>query len=122
MDCRLTFISMIFACPFHVIINCDSTDVDLRDILSDTLMPISILHINKSNRNISFDTIFDAQLSGSNFIADADSALKLMQFHRHMIQNYKCRNFLAKQILANVAPLSLHDRLGIANTDLNGKQ
>lgn len=89
--------------------------IDLDDILNEKLMPMSFLYNGEDSDN-EMSTVKSDQtklfpIANSN--ADYDSAIQLMQFHRKMIQNYKCNNYIAKQILADIAPHTLHHRLGM---------
>lgn len=91
--------------------------IDVNDILSEKLMPLSLLYFKEStnNRNVSTEPVTsDKQLFRLNSTSDFNSAFDLMQFHRKMIQNYKCNNYIAKQILSDIAPLTLQNRLGMA--------
>ncbi|XP_031631439.1 uncharacterized protein LOC116345865 [Contarinia nasturtii] len=91
--------------------------IDLDDILNDKFMPMSILY-DKGTINADGMSIVKSdqkQVFPISSNADFDSAIHLMQFHRKMIQNYKCNNYIAKQILADIAPHTLHNRLGIAH-------
>lgn len=91
--------------------------IDVNDILSEKLMPLSLLYFKEStnSRNVSTEPVTsDKQLFRLNSTSDFNSAFDLMQFHRKMIQNYKCNNYIAKQILSDIAPLTLHNRLGMA--------
>lgn len=113
--------SFIFTRQSNAIINRDLL-FDLKDILSEKLMPMSILQIKRPNDDTAVDTIPSRIMFEPASFVNIDSALRLMQFHRDMIQNFKCKNYLAKNILIDVAPFALQDRLGIANTDSNGKK
>lgn len=105
------------------ILNQDLMSINVNDILSEKLMPLSFLYVRESNNR---NTISENQTNGKplhefNSRADFGSALNLMQFHRKMIQNYKCNNYIAKQILTDIAPISINNRLGVASDNLTGK-
>lgn len=103
------------------IMNRDSMAIDVNDILSEKLMPMSILYLEGTTKN-SNDTIDEANFLNnitsnlrSSFVGDIDSAISLMNFHRKMIHNYKCSRYLAKQILMDVAPYKLQNRIGMSS-------
>lgn len=114
---RIIGIVLYLAGQSVAIINRDLMAIDVNDILSEKLMPLSLLYLKESNHNnnVSSGTNSDKQLFHSDSMSDFNSAFDLMQFHRKMIQNYKCNNYIAKQILNDIAPLTLHNRLGMAS-------
>lgn len=100
------------------IMNRDLMSIDLNDILNEKLMPMSVLYVKGSHNsdNLSIQKNNENQLiHPSHSHADFGSAFHLMQFHRKMIQNYQCNNYIAKQILTDIAPHTIHNRLGIAD-------
>lgn len=105
------------------ITNRDLMAIDVNDILSEKLMPLSLFYIKDStnSKNTSNESNSDKQLFRFDSMADFNSAFDLMQFHRKMIQNYKCNNYIAKQILTDIAPLTLNNRLGMA-LNASGKE
>lgn len=106
----------VFAKQSVAIVNQDLMAIDLNDILSEKLMPMSVFHMTGSSNSdiMSMDKNRDYQLFHTNSPADFNSAFNLMQFHRKMIQNYKCNNYIAKQILTDIAPHTIQNRMGIA--------
>lgn len=108
---------LVFAKQSVTIMNRDALmSIDLNDILNEKLMPMSVLYVKGSHNsdNLSIPKNDEKQLIQAISHADFDSAFHLMQFHRKMIQNYKCNNYIAKQILADIAPRTVQNRLGIA--------
>lgn len=101
------------------IVNRDLMAIDINDILSEKLMPLSLIYVKESaehgpkNANRALYPL-------SYSLADFNSAFHLMQFHRKMIQNFKCNKYIARQILTDIAPHTLHNRLGIASINLTG--
>lgn len=121
MDRNLIIVSflLVFTKQLVSILSRDLMGIDLNDIFNEKLMPMSVLYVKDS---------YDSDVNGAkqsiyqNSHADFNSAFHLMQFHRKMIQNYKCNNYIAKQILADIAPQNtIHNRLGIANNHSSGK-
>lgn len=113
---------LIFAKQSVTIMNRDSLmSIDLNDILNEKLMPMSVLYIKGNSDNLSIQKNGEKQFIQPISHADFDSAFHLMQFHRKMIQNYKCNNYIAKQILADIAPRNVQNRLGIAE-NVSGKK
>lgn len=106
------------------IVNRDLMAIDINDILSEKLMPLSLIYVKDApdkHSPLDFNGANNQQLNRLNSLADFSSALTLMQFHRKMIQNYKCNNYIARQILTDIAPHTLQNRLGIADINSTGK-
>lgn len=110
----ISFLLLILAKHCMAIINRDLMAIDLDDILNEKLMPMSIFKMTENSDNAPIDESGVNDIFQSNTRADFKSAYDLMQFHRRMIQNYKCNNYIAKQILFDIAPHTLNNRLGIA--------
>lgn len=122
MDRNLIIVSflLVFTKQSVTILNRDLIGIDLNDIFNEKLMPMSVLYV-KDSYNSDVDDVKQSIYQNSH--ADFNSAFHLMQFHRKMIQNYQCNNYIAKQILADIAPHStIHNRLGIAKNRSSGKQ
>lgn len=83
---------------------------DLDDILSDKLMPLTLMQskdfkpnfFNMSQKPLDVVEFYDASL---------DQAMSSMGFHRTMINNFLCSKFVAEKILDEIRPSS---RLGVA--------
>lgn len=103
----------------HAIMNQDLS-FDLKDILSGSLMPMSIINIKNSGENARIDRMSSRNMFRPAIVSDFNSAFKLMQYHRDMIKNFKCKKYIAHNILQDIAPLAFKNRLGIANTNSNG--
>lgn len=114
--CQIISVFWLFFGHSVAILNRDLMAIDVNDVLSEKLMPITFLSLQTSskNRNVSADRNGELQLFQTDSFADFDSAYNLMKFHRKMIQNYKCNNYIAKQILSDIVPIKLHNRLGTA--------
>lgn len=87
--------------------------IDINDILNVDLMPFSLLLVQgpKNNtNNTSFDDILMREsrdgLDGIDLLHEdngsLDKAFHTMGYHRKMINEYLCSNFLADQILSEV--------------------
>lgn len=100
------------------ILNGNWIGIDVNDILSEKLMPMSILYARDTGQtrpmNVSIVENSEYDMPWTKSQSDLNSALHLMQFHRQMIQNYQCNNYIAKQIFAALAPINLNHRLGTA--------
>lgn len=105
------------------IVNRDLMAIDVNDILSEKLMPLSLIYVRESSVKHKPPDRMGARnqtLNHLNSPTDFNSAFNLMQFHRKMIQTYKCNKYIARQILTDIAPHTLHNRLGMANTNSTG--
>lgn len=113
---RVFSVFLVFVSNAGAILNRDLMAIDVNDVLSEKLMPLSFFSLQDFNidKNVSNGKISGLQLFRPDSFADFNSAFNLMQFHRKMIQNYKCNNYIAKQILKDIVPLKLFDRLGTA--------
>lgn len=107
------------------IVNRDLMAIDVNDILSEKLMPLSLIYVKEySDKHEPSDRLSannNQALGHLNSFADFNSAFNLMQFHRKMIQNFNCNKYVARQILTDIAPFKLHNRLGIASINSTGK-
>lgn len=89
-----------------------SFSIDINDILNEDFMPFSLLLVQgpKNNSNDSFDDNFMREsrdgVDRVNLLHEdngsLDKAFHTMGFHRKMINEYLCSNFLADQILTEV--------------------
>lgn len=117
-------LSMVFFNRTVCILNRDLMAIDVNDILSEKLMPLSLIYVKESaakHKSPHRTNASNHTLNHSNSFADFNSAFNLMQFHRKMIQKYKCNKYIARQILTDIAPHTLHNRLGMANINSTGK-
>lgn len=86
--------------------------IDINDILNEDLMPFSLLLVQgpKNNSNNSFEESFMKMAredpDGVDLLHEdngsLDKAFHTMGFHRKMMNEYLCSNFLADQILSEV--------------------
>ncbi|XP_050300185.1 uncharacterized protein LOC126738755 [Anthonomus grandis grandis] len=88
--------------------------VNLNDILSPKWMPATVFdkvvprtHDYQDLNGTVNDFDKEATLDGS-----IEQAMKTMSFHRSMINQYLCRNYVANQIVAEVSKKSFHKRMG----------
>ncbi|GBP21295.1 hypothetical protein EVAR_11690_1 [Eumeta japonica] len=84
-------------------------EFDLNDILRPDLMPTRFIVGEESEetaRNTS-DKFASSPINGS-----IDAALSTMAFHRKMMHEYQCRNFIAEQILEELDGPKLQRRIG----------
>lgn len=94
--------------------------LDVDDILSDKLMPVSLMLLEQSDksdlRNLSVRSLDDEFqcVTKERIIAEDGTfgnAFNSMGYHRKMINNFLCSKFVAEKILDEIQPKS---RLGIA--------
>ncbi|KAM3967364.1 uncharacterized protein ACR2FA_011711 [Aphomia sociella] len=85
-------------------------ELNVNDILRNDLMPtyfMSGAENQDPNVNISTAEVHDATINGS-----IDAALSTLSFHRQMMNEYHCRNYVAEQILEEMGKNVLQSRLG----------
>lgn len=98
---------------------------DMEDILSDKLMPVSLMLFEASDtsdlQNSSQKTLDDEfqcvtkdQINGKD--GTFTNAFSSMGFHRKMINNFLCSQFVAEKILDEIRPKGMKNRLGVAKT------
>lgn len=106
-------------------INCRMQEFsfDVNDILSDKLMPVSLMLIEKGEKsdfhNSSKRSLDDEfQCATKDKINGEDgtftNAFSSMGFHRKMINNFLCSKFVAEKILDDIQPKGMKNRLGVA--------
>ncbi|XP_037027671.1 uncharacterized protein LOC119068245 [Bradysia coprophila] len=99
----------------------DNSVIDLNDILSEKLMPASLFFMETNLPEQKFQSEFrtldnDTGTFESSYDGTFNNAYSTMGFHRKMMKEYLCSNFLAEQILSEVAPTHFQSRLGFAAT------
>lgn len=96
---------------------------DVDDILSDKLMPVSLMLIeegaksqmkNLSQRSLDkeFQCATKDKINGED--GTFTNAFSSMGFHRKMINNFLCSKFVAEKILEDIQPRRMKNRLGVA--------
>ncbi|XP_023952922.2 uncharacterized protein LOC112056688 [Bicyclus anynana] len=83
-------------------------EFNVNDILRTDLMPTFFM-IDEVKQNVS-DTSINKQMPYVN--GSIDSALSTLDFHRKMMNEYQCRNYLAEQILGEMGKSVLQNRVG----------
>lgn len=97
---------------------------DVNDILSDKLMPVSLMLLEGGDRNdlqnlsqTTLDNEFECatknKINGDE--GTFTNAFSSMGFHRKMINNFLCSKFIAEKILDDIQPVKgMKNRLGVA--------
>jgi hypothetical protein len=98
--------------------------LNFDDILNENLMPAALMMIEVPEsvaavRNISTCSEGDESVCVTREkIKDDDggfpNALHAMRYHRKMINEFLCSNFVAEQILEDIQPTLMKSRLGVA--------
>ncbi|CAD0197509.1 unnamed protein product [Chrysodeixis includens] len=84
------------------------SELNVNDILRSDLMPTYFM---VEGENIGTNsTVLDAV--GPPVNGSIDAALSTLAFHRKMMNEYQCRNYIAEQILEEMGKNVLQDRLG----------
>ncbi|XP_034830045.1 uncharacterized protein [Maniola hyperantus] len=84
-------------------------ELNINDILRTDLMPTFFMIDEDNKQNVS-DTSTSKQMSSVN--GSIDAALSTLNFHRKMMNEYQCRNYLAEQILNEMGKSVLNNRVG----------
>ncbi|XP_048479081.1 uncharacterized protein LOC119690419 [Plutella xylostella] len=90
------------------------SDLNVNDILRMDLMPTYFIQeINEDGRtNVSDVVKEDHNNMFPSVNGSIDAALSTLSFHRKMMNEYQCRNFVAEQILEEMGKPALQDRMG----------
>ncbi|XP_021202279.3 uncharacterized protein LOC110384856 [Bombyx mori] len=99
-----TFIRLIYRA------NTLENDLNVNDILRTDLMPTYFME-DKENQMSNLTNSkynFVPPINGS-----IDAALSTLAFHRKMMNEYHCRNYVAEQILEEMGKSALQNRVGI---------
>lgn len=100
----------------------DFSELNFDDILNEKLMPAALMLIegNKDTawRNLSsqkLDADFECVTRGEvKKDGGFPNALNAMRYHRKMINEFLCSNFVAEKILEDIQPTLMKKRLGLA--------
>ena len=98
---------------------------DVDDILSDTLMPASLMlfeageasdfyNLSKKSLEDEFECAIKGKINGKD--GTFTNAFSSMGFHRKMINNFLCSKFVVEKILEDIQPKRMKNRLGVART------
>ncbi|XP_052749356.1 uncharacterized protein LOC113515623 [Galleria mellonella] len=84
-------------------------ELNVNDILRTDLMPTYFMMSgeNQDHVDVSDTKVQDGANNGS-----IDAALSTLSFHRQMMNEYHCRNYVAEQILEEMGKNALQSRLG----------
>jgi hypothetical protein len=97
--------------------------LDVNDILNDKLMPASLMMLEAGGKsdlgNLSQRTLDDEfECATKDEVKEEDgtlnNAFNSMGYHRKMINNFLCSKFIAEQILDDIQPARIKNRLGVA--------
>ncbi|XP_050562326.1 uncharacterized protein LOC118268431 isoform X1 [Spodoptera frugiperda] len=87
------------------------SDLNVNDILRSDLMPTFFM-VGSENQSVdSFNSTVDKSVDQS-INGSIDAALSTLGFHRKMMNEYHCRNYVADQILEEMGKSVLQNRLG----------
>ncbi|KAJ0178837.1 hypothetical protein K1T71_005612 [Dendrolimus kikuchii] len=84
------------------------SDINVNDILRTDLMPTYFIAEGKNDPN--FNTSVSQQSVSLN--GSIDAALSMLDFHRNMMNEYHCRNYIAEQILEEMGKSVIQKRAG----------
>ncbi|XP_045469460.1 uncharacterized protein LOC123677064 [Harmonia axyridis] len=97
---------------FLVICYCICENViDVDDFLSPEYMPTTLLMLENpiSNKTIRFSNM----TSVAGFDGSLDKAIVTMGYHRQMMNEYLCRNYIAEQIVHDMSMSQINKRMGV---------
>lgn len=99
--------------------------LDVNDILNESLMPMSLVMLEEGVKsdlgNLSlecFESGFKCAANNVKTVEDGtfNNAFNSMGFHRQMINKFLCSKFIAEQILEQIQPKQMNNRLGVAKS------
>ena len=100
--------------------------LDVNDILNEHLMPMSLVMLEEGDKsdfgNLSqgcFDNDFECATKDKISAVEQGTfknAFSSMGFHRKMINSFLCSKFVAQQILEDLQPQQMNNRLGVAKS------
>ncbi|XP_075972065.1 uncharacterized protein LOC142973915 [Anticarsia gemmatalis] len=90
------------------------SELNINDILRSDLMPTYFMADNE-NQNLNNSVSKSVGLSSNGSI---DAALSTLTYHRKMMNEYHCRNYIAEQILEEMGKGVLQNRLGKPFNDI----
>ncbi|XP_063532794.1 uncharacterized protein LOC134743331 [Cydia strobilella] len=99
----LLFVTAAFASKMF-----ETYDLNVNDFLRTDLMPTYFI-VEQPDANVPVPKSAVNSVNGS-----IDAALSTLEYHRKMMNEYRCRNFLAEQILEEMGKPVLQSRLGTA--------
>ncbi|XP_041970718.1 uncharacterized protein LOC121727104 [Aricia agestis] len=104
-------------CFFILCVSC-LEDLNVNDILRSDLMPtVFISEENVESREGDMDLLSENRLEPVN--GSIDAALTTLDYHRKMMNEYQCRNYVAQQILDEVGVATMTRRVGEAYNGLS---
>lgn len=130
-DMETLVITFVFVTIFGWSIDAKMQDfmIEIDDILNESLMPMSLVVLennedesslmNISPRSIDDDEVNWRMNQTYEQFGSFDKALSSMGFHRRMLNDYLCSKFVVNQIVDELKPLKMQNRLGVAITSSN---
>jgi hypothetical protein len=118
------FIVVVFLCKL-ISSRMQDFGLDVNDILDENLMPMSLVMLEEGDKsdfgNLSLGCFDDEfKCATQNKVKKEDgtfnNAFSSMGFHRKMINNFLCSKFIAEQILDDLQPKRMNNRLGVAKS------
>ncbi|KAG6444228.1 hypothetical protein O3G_MSEX003258 [Manduca sexta] len=106
MYCKIVVVIFIFMFEFCVTSKMFENDLNVNDILRLDLMPTSFI-VENSTLSDAFPKNIMSHGNGS-----MDAALSTLNFHRKMMNEYQCRNYVAEQILEEMGKSVPQNRIG----------
>lgn len=100
--------TLIFGIVDKHLPNNDLYMLDLDYFLNEKLMPMSLMTIDNSSsaeqQKMARDSDDDSLLEPDTKDGSLGTAMNTMDFHRKMMNDYLCNNYVAEQILMDMAP------------------
>jgi hypothetical protein len=115
--------SVIFVVFLFELISARMQDfsLDVNDILNESLMPMSLVMLEEGDKsdfeNSSLECDFECETRDkAKEDGTFNNAFNSMGFHRKMINKFLCSKFIAEQILEDLQPKQMNNRLGVAKS------
>ncbi|XP_044757834.1 uncharacterized protein LOC123315988 [Coccinella septempunctata] len=86
--------------------------IDVDDFLSPDYMPTTLLMLENptTNKTVKYP---NATTVVTGFEGSLDKAFITMGYHRHMMNEYLCRNYIAEQIVQDMSMSKINKRMGV---------
>nr|CAI5825244.1 unnamed protein product [Callosobruchus analis] len=94
------------------IVHCSENIIDVNDILSEDLMPASLLIWENPEKARKSGNESATEVTGFKVDGSLMNAMETMGYHRSMMNQYLCRSYVADRIVSNMTLTRIKRRMG----------